>query len=110
MSIEAGRSQWCGVGLGGAVDVGPAVREELHDGAVAGCGRAPERGCALYRLPVEGDGSRLLHICGAPLYEVLYHLLVAVAAAEDEGCGAVGLGCHQLGDFILGSMVKEYLK
>ena len=57
VSVEAGRPQGRGVGLGGAVDVCAPVHEEADDAAVAGGGRAPQGGRALDRLAVKRDGA-----------------------------------------------------
>ena len=55
VAVEASGSEWRRVRLRRRVDVGPALGQQLDDLEVSGCGCAPQRWSALYRLAVECD-------------------------------------------------------
>ena len=75
------------------------------------CGRsAPQGRGAFYRLPVEGDGARLLHGGAALVHEVLHHLLVPVPAAQHQRGCPVSLGWHQSRYLLSRPVVQENLK
>ena len=110
VSIKASCSQRGGVGLGGGVDIGSTLDQQLHNVQVTGSSCTPERWSALYCLPVKCDGSRLLHAGAALVHEILDHIVVTIATGENQGRGSVGLGGHQPRDLLSWSVVQEYLQ
>ena len=110
VSVEAGGSEWSGVGLGGGVDVGSSVHQQLDNLCVSGGGGAPEGRGALDGLAVKGDGSGLLDVGPAALHQVLDHLAVSIATGEHQRRRSVGLGRHQLGNLFAWTVIQENLK
>ena len=95
MTIKASGSQWGGVCLGGGVDIGSTLDQQLDDVQVTGSSSTPQGWSTLYGLPIECDGAGLLHTGTAFVHQILHHVMVTIATAQHQRSGSVSLGPHQ---------------
>ena len=110
VAVKAGGPEGRGVCLCGWVDIGAPLDQKANYFCVSGGGRAPEGWRALYRLAVEGDAAGLLHVGTTPLHQIFNHFFVTVPAGEHQWGSTIGLGRHQLGHLVAGSVVKKDLE
>ncbi len=82
MAVKARGSQRGGIGERRFVDLCTRFDQELDNGEIASCRRAPNGGSSVNGFAIESDGSNLLYVRFALLYQVLDYIDVAIPARE----------------------------